>query len=311
MRGASYRQKVLHISYTTRTSIIFWQIGNFPYLVAHIKLTFFTRRRWTPSETLITNSAVFCETFLEDIDLSPFCGATDTTVLDFWWRLLWVSKPECVFMSFNLFIFLGATHFCKIRHLSYWNSILMQTSHCKEPTCETPSRLSVNLLSLPSSTFISNRPKFSKVRKIFILFILNGLKFKCASKKLLRSVKCQYRQGIWHYLCEMSDWLPPLHIHFGANGSPLSSLSRSTCNLRQRTNLLFTKITDLVSNCCKKYQMLSGNWKKYPFNCFYPKTNTALLEWTKIEVTVPFDERSAIQLPAKHLRSLRSIYWYI
>ena len=46
--------------------------------------------------------------------------------------------------------------------------------------------------------------KFSKVRKIFILFILNGLKFKCASKKLLRSVKCQYRQGIWHYLCEMS-----------------------------------------------------------------------------------------------------------
>ena len=30
--------------------------------------------------------------FLED--MSPFCGATDTPVLDFWWRLLWVSKPE-------------------------------------------------------------------------------------------------------------------------------------------------------------------------------------------------------------------------
>ena len=30
--------------------------------------------------------------FLEDI--GPFCGATDTPVLDFWWRLLWVSKPE-------------------------------------------------------------------------------------------------------------------------------------------------------------------------------------------------------------------------
>ena len=29
--------------------------------------------------------------FLEDI--SPFRGATDTLVLDFWWRLLWVSKP--------------------------------------------------------------------------------------------------------------------------------------------------------------------------------------------------------------------------
>ena len=24
------------------------------------------------------------------------CGATDTRVLDFWWRLLWVSKPEWV-----------------------------------------------------------------------------------------------------------------------------------------------------------------------------------------------------------------------
>ena len=28
--------------------------------------------------------------------MSPFCGATDTPVLDFWWRLLWVSKPEWV-----------------------------------------------------------------------------------------------------------------------------------------------------------------------------------------------------------------------
>ena len=25
-------------------------------------------------------------------DISPFCGATDTPVLDFWWRLPWVSK---------------------------------------------------------------------------------------------------------------------------------------------------------------------------------------------------------------------------
>ena len=29
--------------------------------------------------------------FLEDI--SPFYGSTDTPVLDFWWRLPWVSKP--------------------------------------------------------------------------------------------------------------------------------------------------------------------------------------------------------------------------
>ena len=28
--------------------------------------------------------------------MSPFCGATDTPILDFWWHLLWVSKPEWV-----------------------------------------------------------------------------------------------------------------------------------------------------------------------------------------------------------------------
>ena len=112
------------------------------------------------------------------------------------------------------------------------------------------------------------------------------------------------------------DWLPPLHIHFGAIGSPLSSLSRSTCNLRQRTNLLFTQITDLVSNCCKKYQMLSGNWKKILSIAFAHRQIQHYwnLKWTKIGVTVPilpFDEKSAIQLPAKHLPSMRSIYWYI
>ena len=26
-------------------------------------------------------------------DIGPFCGATDTLVLDLWWRLLWDSKP--------------------------------------------------------------------------------------------------------------------------------------------------------------------------------------------------------------------------
>ena len=35
-------------------------------------------------------------TFLVKIflnDISPFCGATDNPVLDFWWHLPWVSKP--------------------------------------------------------------------------------------------------------------------------------------------------------------------------------------------------------------------------
>ena len=29
-------------------------------------------------------------------DISPFCGATDTPVLDFWWHPAWVSKPGWV-----------------------------------------------------------------------------------------------------------------------------------------------------------------------------------------------------------------------
>ena len=41
-----------------------------------------------------TSRNTFLKRFLEDI--SPFCGATDITVLDFWWCLLWVSKPEWV-----------------------------------------------------------------------------------------------------------------------------------------------------------------------------------------------------------------------
>ena len=41
---------------------------------------------------VITDCKNFLFKKLEDI--SPFCGATDTPVLDFWWNLLWVSKPE-------------------------------------------------------------------------------------------------------------------------------------------------------------------------------------------------------------------------
>ena len=40
---------------------------------------------------------IFFQKSLED--MSPFCGATDTPVLDFWWRLLWVSKPEWAALS--------------------------------------------------------------------------------------------------------------------------------------------------------------------------------------------------------------------
>ena len=36
---------------------------------------------------------IFFKKILED--MSPFCGATDIPVLDFWWRLPWVSSLAC------------------------------------------------------------------------------------------------------------------------------------------------------------------------------------------------------------------------
>ena len=41
---------------------------------------------------MMIGSAFLKKNFLEDI--SPFCGATDTPVLDFWWRLLWVPNSN-------------------------------------------------------------------------------------------------------------------------------------------------------------------------------------------------------------------------
>ena len=44
--------------------------------------------------------------------MSPFCGATDTPVLDFWWCLLWVSKLEWA----ALFELCGGIHVtCSLR----------------------------------------------------------------------------------------------------------------------------------------------------------------------------------------------------
>ena len=36
-------------------------------------------------------------------DISPFCRATDTPVLDFWWHLLWVSKPEGIYLVVSFY----------------------------------------------------------------------------------------------------------------------------------------------------------------------------------------------------------------
>ena len=48
-----------------------------------------------------------CRNFFKCLeDISPFCGDTDTPVLDFWGCFLWVSKPEWA----ALFALGGAVH---------------------------------------------------------------------------------------------------------------------------------------------------------------------------------------------------------
>ena len=49
-----------------------------------------TRKIWSRGGG--ANPKPIFKNFLQDV--SPFCGATDTPVLDLCWRLLWVSKPE-------------------------------------------------------------------------------------------------------------------------------------------------------------------------------------------------------------------------
>ena len=69
-------------------------------------------RKQTQRETLsgvqepqVENTFLHCSfffflNFLEDTN--PFFGATDTPVSDFWWCLLWISKPEWVLPYLSL-----------------------------------------------------------------------------------------------------------------------------------------------------------------------------------------------------------------
>ena len=64
-----------------------------------------------------------------------FCGATDTPVLDFWWHLLWVSKPEWEAL-FTLGGGICVTRSQLVQHLlSYWKPA-WQLSHSLPHTCK-------------------------------------------------------------------------------------------------------------------------------------------------------------------------------
>ena len=63
-------------------------------------------------------------------DISPFRGATDTPVLDFWWRLSWVSKPVVdSLLAWSYFVkLMGILLLTKLEMIwmtSYWNCMLI------------------------------------------------------------------------------------------------------------------------------------------------------------------------------------------
>ena len=72
----------------------------------------------------------FCRIFFKKI-----CGATDTHVLDFWWCLLWVSKPEC-----SALITLGSS-VCVMHSLRFTSGVtpanLLAASMAAEPISST------------------------------------------------------------------------------------------------------------------------------------------------------------------------------
>ena len=96
----------------------------------------------------------FFKKILEDI--RPFRGATDTPVLDFWWYLLWVSKPEwavlfslgrCVCDVHSLKFTSGVTHadllvasmaaeLLSSTYLQFWHFFLFFEIYFSERTWE-------------------------------------------------------------------------------------------------------------------------------------------------------------------------------
>ena len=74
---------------------LFWNF--LPFATKSSSLSFVINSpMWPKSSSLsfATTWPEFLLLYLEKSfgDISPFSGATDTPVLDFWWRLLWVSK---------------------------------------------------------------------------------------------------------------------------------------------------------------------------------------------------------------------------
>ena len=88
---------------------------------------------------------VFFKKFLQD--MSPFYGATDAPVLDFWWRLLWVSKPE------RAALFELSRGICVTLHVP-WDSPLLR--HL--PTSWQPAWQLSHLFHIPARHWWDSKP---------------------------------------------------------------------------------------------------------------------------------------------------------
>ena len=105
-------------------------------LTHHLFILYFMSISWSTCTLTIVNISII---FLEDI--SPFHGATYAPVLNFWWCLLWVLKPELAA------IYMLGGGICVIHSLRFTSTVtppnLLVTSTAAEPfssTCIPVSR---------------------------------------------------------------------------------------------------------------------------------------------------------------------------
>ena len=99
----------------------------------------------------------FFEKKLEDI--SPFNGATNTPVLDFWWHLLWVSKPEWTALFAETYMMYIPWHSPLVKHLlTSWLPPWQLSDTCEEVLVWLKSRI--------YSSFPLIQPSFVKLTQL-------------------------------------------------------------------------------------------------------------------------------------------------
>ena len=148
--------------------------------------------------------------------MSPFCGATDTPLLDFWWCLLWVSKPEWA----ALFMLGGHVHVtCLLRFTSGATPAdLMVASMAAKPSlphsCKALVGLQTGSFHAAAQSVRSGRRSTNSAIPAWWNKVRNGYFWYCISNANSHShrtkvkIKAKILFDVWHFFFFL------LHIHF-------------------------------------------------------------------------------------------------